>query len=442
MTDSTTILAALVYALPLALIFVWFVWRRRRHDTQVRHAVENAREEGLHQPPSLHPHIDPARCLGSGACVSACPESGVLEILDGKAVLVTAANCVGHGACRDACPFDAITLVLGTKEQGVEVPVLDPSFESNLPGLFIVGELGGMGLIRNAIEQGRQVIESVKGVEGVGGAAADADGRVDVVIIGAGPAGFSATLAAKQNGLSARTLEQDALGGAVAHYPRRKLVLTAPVELPMMGRIKMRETTKEDLLELWQRAEAETGVEITYGEKVSAIEAEPGGYRVTSNGAEITCRTVVLAIGRRGSPRRLGVEGEDRAKVTYMLDDPADLAGLHVLVVGAGDSALEAALALADEPSTTVTLSCRGDAFPRAKPPNRAKIADYEEKGRLEVVRSSGVVRIDDETVTLQADGLERTLPNGAVFVCAGGELPFGFLREVGVEMEMMHGEP
>lgn len=180
--NELPITAWLVYALPTAGVMVWFVWRRRRRDRRVRRDIDAARAEGLDVPPSMHPYIDPNRCLGSGACVTACPETGVLDILEGKAVLVTAANCVGHGACRDACPFDAITLVLGTAEQGVEVPVLDARFESNLDGLFIVGELGGMGLIRNAIEQGRQVIDSVRALDGLG-----RPDRVDVVIVGAGP---------------------------------------------------------------------------------------------------------------------------------------------------------------------------------------------------------------------------------------------------------------
>lgn len=435
--NELPITAWLVYALPTAGVMVWFVWRRRRRDRRVRRDIDAARAEGLDVPPSMHPYIDPNRCLGSGACVTACPETGVLDILEGKAVLVTAANCVGHGACRDACPFDAITLVLGTAEQGVEVPVLDARFESNLDGLFIVGELGGMGLIRNAIEQGRQVIDSVRALDGLG-----RPDRVDVVIVGAGPAGFAATLAAREHGLRARTLEQDSLGGAVAHYPRRKLVLTSPVELPLVGRVKLRETTKEALLELWKRTEAETGIEIDYGEQVTAIEPSTDGFRVRHTSGVTVCRAVVLAIGRRGSPRRLGVEGEDLAKVTYLLEDAAEHRGQHALVVGAGDSALEAALALAAEPGTIVALSCRGDAFPRAKPRNRQRLDESERAGRIEVLRSSTIERIDEASVTVATASGTRRLDNDAVFICAGGELPFAFLREVGIELETVHGEP
>jgi thioredoxin reductase len=361
-------------------------------------------------------------------------------MINDKAVLVTAANCIGHGACKEVCPTDAIVLVLGTKDNGVEVPVLDPHFETNLPGVFVAGELGGMGLIRNAIEQGRQVIDSVRRHPGVGTASGGDD--VDVVIVGAGPAGFSATLAAREHGLRSRTLEQDTLGGAVAHYPRRKLVLTAPVVLPGVGEVKLRETTKEALLELWQKTERETGVEIRYGEKVSAVERAGDGFVVSSTSGTTRCRAVVLAIGRRGSPRRLGCEGEALPKVVYLLEDPADHRGSRVLIVGAGDSALEAAITLSDEPGTQVTLVCRGDAFPRAKPLNRSKLDEREQNGSIRVMRKAAVERVEADTAVVRTpDGSER-LGNDAIIVCIGGELPFGFLHEVGVQTEMKHGEP
>ncbi len=440
MSSSTVLsvaLGALVYGAPLVLL-VWILLRRReRGDRATTRKLVEARAAGLDVPPSIHPYINPNRCLGCAVCVEACPENDVLGLIRDKAVLVTAANCVGHGACRDVCPTDAIQLVLGTKDQGVEVPVLDPSFETNLPGIFVAGELGGMGLIRNAIEQGRQVIESVRRLEGIG----DPE-RLDVVIVGAGPAGFAATLAAREQGLRSRTLEQDGLGGAVAHYPRRKLVLTSPVVLPLVGTVKLRETTKESLLELWRSTERETGIEIDYGEKVASIERDGDGFVVTSTGGTTRCRAVVLALGRRGSPRKLDVEGENLPKVVYLLEDPTDHRGRRVLVVGAGDSALEAAITISDEPGTQVTLSCRGDAFPRAKAANRARLEERTRDGRIRVLYKSSVEHVDPDAVQIRTpDGSER-LGNDAVIVCIGGELPFGFLRAVGVETEMRYGEP
>jgi thioredoxin reductase len=435
--EENTSLALVAYALPVALALCAYFWRRQRTDRQTREALAEARAAGLATPASAHPWIDPARCLGCALCVSACPENGVLGLARGKAVMVKAANCVGHGACKEACPTDAITLVLGTREQGVEVPALDPEFETNLPGLFVAGELGGMGLIRNAIEQGRQVIASLSQRLERG-----APDRLDVVIIGAGPAGFSAALAAHERGLRYRTLEQDCLGGTVSRYPRAKLVLTAPVELPMVGRVKLRETSREALLELWQRTERETGVEIHYGERVQDIRPLPDGFEVQSSSGVHRCQTVVLAIGRRGSPRRLGVEGEGLPKVAYQIEDPADYAGQRVLVVGAGDSALEAATAIARQPGACVTLSCRGDGFPRAKPPNRERALAAERSRRLRVLRSSSVERVEAASVTIASPQGREQLPNDAVIVCIGGELPTRFLHQVGVATEVRHGEP
>jgi thioredoxin reductase/Pyruvate/2-oxoacid:ferredoxin oxidoreductase delta subunit len=435
--DSGTWIALLVYGGPLGVTLGYYAWRRNRRDRATRQAVFAAEKAGLSAPSSLHPWIDPVLCLGCGVCVTACPESGVLAMEGGKACMVEAAKCVGHGACKQACPTEAITLVLGTREQGVEVPAVDPRFETSVPGLFVAGEIGGMGLIRNAIEQGRQVIESVRGLDGLG-----SPERLDVVIVGAGPAGFAASLAALEHGLRYRTLEQDCLGGTVARYPRAKLVLTAPVVLPVVGHLDLHETSKEALLELWERAERESGVEIRYGEKVADIVPEPGGFVVRSDRGEHRCRAVILAIGRRGSPRRLGVPGEEAAKVLYQLEDLADHRGERILVVGAGDSAIEAATTLADQVDTHVTLACRGDGFPRAKPPNRERVAEHERSGRVRVIRNASIDSIAADQVEITSTHGAEVLPNDRVLVCIGGELPTRFLHHVGIETEMRHGEP
>jgi thioredoxin reductase/Pyruvate/2-oxoacid:ferredoxin oxidoreductase delta subunit len=427
----------LVYAAPLGAAIAIYLFSRSRSDRAAVRAIVRARDEGLTTPASLHPSIDLSRCLGCGMCGMVCPEKGVLGVSGGKALLVKASNCIGHGACKEACPTYAIQLVLGTAEQGVEVPVLSPSFESSTPGIFVAGELGGIGLIRNAISQGRQVIEVVRRLDGIGRGE-----DLDVVIVGAGPAGFAATLAAHAADLRYRTLEQDCLGGTVARYPRRKLVLTAPVELPVVGTVKLRETTREALLEFWECTERDTGIEIRYQEKVSAIESSPPGFIVRSSSGEHRTRAVVLALGRRGSPRKLGAEGEALAKVVYQLEDPADYRGQRVLVVGAGDSAVEAALSIADEPGTDVTLSCRGDGFPRAKPLNRQKIEQCEQDGRVRVLRKSKVECVEEASVSLSwPEGGER-FGNDAILVCIGGELPAGFLHAIGLKTEVRHGEP
>jgi len=425
----------LIYATPLLLIWVIYLGSRRkseRHNIAIRDA---AREAGFTEPASLHPVIDPNVCVGCGSCVSACPEGRILGLIAGKAQLIKPSSCIGHGACKTACPVNAISLVFGTATRGVDIPFVSPDFETNVPGMFIAGELGGMGLIRNAIEQGRQAVESVRKLDGIGRTM-----PLDLVVVGAGPAGFSASLAAMQHDLRAVTLEQDTLGGTVSHFPRGKLVMTAPAHLPLVGKVRFTETNKEALLEFWQEVEVETGVEINYGERVETIAEIDRGFEVKTTRGAYQARSVLLAIGRRGTPRKLDVPGEDLAKVVYRLTDPEQYRGKHVLVVGGGDSALEAACSIAEESGTSVTISYRGKAFSRAKEKNLRRIDDAEGAGRLRLVMESSVKIIEHDQVDIERDGELLSFQNDAVIVCAGGILPTAFLRSIGITVEAKYG--
>ena len=430
----------ILYLIPVLGIFAWYLRGRRRRENESIKAAEEALALSMTEPPSLHPIIDPVKCIGCRSCVAACPEQyahPVLGMIRGKARLVGPSNCIGHGACEKACPADAITLVFGTESRGVDIPQVNSNFETNVPGIFIAGELGGMGLIRNAIEQGRQAMDSVGKVPGVG----QGDGY-DVVIVGSGPAGFAASLGAMKAGLRSITVEQDSLGGTVSHFPRGKLVMTRPAELPIVGLMKFTETTKEKLLEFWQGVESKTGLKINYNERVVGIVPRTAGdgFDVQTNQSSYVTKAVLLTIGRRGTPRTLGVPGEELAKVVYRLIDPEQYKGQHVLVVGGGDSALEAAHSIADQPGTTVTLSYRSDAFSRAKAKNRDKVDAMQANGQMKVLMSSNVKEIREDTVILEHNGKTGSLPNNGIIVCAGGILPTGFLREVGVEVETKHG--
>lgn len=427
----------IAYGLPLIAVWAFLHIRSRRRSRRAADLLAENREAGLVEPPSLHPVIDPARCLGCGSCARACPEKTVLGIIDGKAQLVEPTMCVGHGACRIACPTSAITLVFGTATRGVDIPLLSPEFETSVPGIFIAGELGGMGLIKNAIEQGRQAIEHIaeraRRID-------REDGLLDVVIVGCGPAGIAASLGAMEHKLAFRTIDQSTLGGTVAHFPRGKLVMTAPATLPMIGKVRFAEIGKEKLLAFWEDVLARTGLQPSFEEQVTAVERDSDLFVVTTPKGRYRTKSVLLAIGRRGTPRPLNVPGEELDKVVYRLIDPEQYAGRRVLVVGGGDSALEAAVRIAEQPGTTVTLSYRGEAYSRARARNRNAIADFVDAGRVEQLLGSQVRQIAPDSVEIDCAGQLREITNDDVIICAGGLLPTQFLHDMGISLETKYG--
>jgi thioredoxin reductase/Pyruvate/2-oxoacid:ferredoxin oxidoreductase delta subunit len=432
----------LLYALPLLIIWFYYLWKRSKKHRVSMQVLEEAMASGLTEPASIHPIIDHARCLGCATCVNACPErsKNVLGIIHGKAHLVNPTHCIGHGACKTVCPFDAIELVFGTEKRGVDIPQVDENFQTNVPGIYIAGELGGMGLIRNAVTQGVEAVDSICKLDSVKKGHGKANGVIDLVIVGAGPAGIGASLAAKDKKLNFVTLEQDSIGGTVSHYPRGKIVMTAPVVLPIIGKMHFKETTKEALMDFWGDIISKAGLEIKDRERVESVEAEKTGFHVKTSKAEYHTRAIILAIGRRGTPRTLDVPGEEQTKVVYRLIDPAQYKNQHVLVVGGGDSALEAAVSIAEEEGTTVTISYRSEAFSRAKEKNRMKIADAEKSGRLRVLLKSTVKQIERDKVVINTDDEELCLDNDAVIVCAGGILPTGFLKSLGITVDTKFG--
>ena len=423
----------LLYVLPLAGPLLIYLYKRHKHQKIAKETWHESVESGLTEPSTLHPVFDPLKCFGSGACVKACPEQAI-GIIDGKGALISPAHCIGHGACAAACPVGAIKLVFGTETRGVDIPNVKPNFETNVPGIFIAGELGGMGLIRKAVEQGRQAMESIL-----------KRGRnkapYDVVIIGAGPAGISATLTAKHHDMRSVTLEQeDTFGGTTLHYPRGKLVMTAPMKLPIIGKVNVKEISKESLMELWEDVVDKSGIKINFGERMEKVERDGDKFKVITNHASYLTHSVLLSIGRRGTPRKLEVPGEAQEKVVYRLIDPEQYRGRHVLVVGGGDAALEAAVSIAAEPDTTVTLSYRSNAFSRVKPKNRDLIQEAGDSRRVSVLLESTVKEIKSSTVLLDQKGKAIDIPNDAVIVCAGGILPTPLLKEMGIEIETRHG--
>jgi thioredoxin reductase (NADPH) len=431
-------LAALAYLLPVTIIVAVYGYVQERFQRRSATVRAEAQAAGLTEPPAIHPLIDPNLCIGCKACINACPEMPgheVLGMIQGKAELVSAGECIGHGACRTACPVGAITLVFGTERRGMDIPEVGPDFQTNVPGIYIAGELGGMGLIRNAIEQGRQAINYL-----AKSLAPTTDELLDVVIVGAGPAGFAASLAAMEKKLRFVTVEQDSFGGMVSHYPRGKLVMAGTAHLPLVGQVRFGNTSKEELLAYWQDVQQRTRLPISFGQRVEKITREGDRFRVKTTTGEYFSSSVLLAIGRRGTPRQLGVPGEDLSKVTYKLIEPEQYGNRRILVVGGGDSAVEAATTLSEMPGASVALSYRSEAFSRVKPANRERLQAAVASGRVQVLMRSEVLRIEQDHVLLRMSQDQMSLQNDAVIISAGGVLPSAFLQSVGVRVETKFG--
>ena len=418
-------------------ILYFYVRKQKINSAIVENKIKIAKQEGMYEPVSLHPVVDVNSCIQTGACISACPEKDILGILNGKATTINASHCIGHGACFHACPTQAITLCIGTEKRGVDLPHVDQSFETNVPGIYIAGEMGGMGLIKNAVEQGRQVVDNlVKKLDKK--IAAD----YDLIIVGAGPAGISASLQAKKLRLSALTLEQDSLGGTVFTFPRSKIVMTSPMDIPLYGKVKLRETTKMELLDLWNEVLGKNEIIIKEMAKVESIVFEANRFVVeTTNKEKFTCRKVLLSIGRRGTPRKLNIPGEVSTKVAYRLLEPELIENKKIIAVGGGDSAIETALLLTDQ--NQVTLSYRGESFGRIKPGNNVKIKEAMSSNQIDVRFNTNLISIEEKMVFISdtISGKVEPLENDLVYIFAGGELPTQFLEKVGIKITRKFGE-
>ena len=423
--------------LMILTILLVYIKKQRRESKEVDEKIEYAKKEGIHEPVSLYPVVDPNRCIKSGACIEACPEHDILGIRNGKATIINASRCIGHGACFQACPVEAISLWIGTEKRGVDLPDVGPTFETNVPGVYIAGELGGMGLIKNAVSQGREAVENIaKTIK------KDGKADYDLIVVGAGPAGISATLAAKMYNLKVLTLEQDSLGGAIYTFPRSKIVMTAPMDLPLYGKVKFRETSKKELIDLWNTVLTKNDIQIKENSKVEAIVPVGKIFNVEiATGESYTTKTVLIAIGRRGTPRKLNVKGEDTEKVAYRLLEPEEIKNKNILVVGGGDTAIESALMLADE--NKVTLSYRSDSFSRLKVRNAERIDKAIKNKTITILFNSKIVAIETDTVSYSMNDSTEVLKmkNDLVYIFAGGELPTQFLKKIGIEVTTKYGE-
>jgi putative YpdA family bacillithiol system oxidoreductase len=404
----------------------------KKREARAREAAEKGKLYS-HGPQAQHPHIDNNYCIGCATCTSVCPEGDVLAMIGGKAVIVNGHKCIGHALCADACPVGAITMVMASPSMARDMPQLTPDFETTIPGLFIIGELGGLALIKNAVNQGRDCVDTIAArlkeqpippISGVH----------DILIVGAGPAGISASLRAIENKLNYLTIERDEIGGTVAKYPRQKLVMTSPVEFPMYGKFKKMQLSKENLLAFWDMILNRADFNVCTGEKVDDIQKGPDRiFTVITTTNQYRARTVVLALGRAGEPRKLGVKGEDLPKVMYRLIEADHYINKKILVIGGGDSAVEAAMGLASQKGNQVTLSYRSERFSRIKERNATRIQEFVKSGKVQVLFNSNPVEFKPESVLLDVAGTVQEIPNDFVWIFAGGTPPTAFLKKVGV---------
>lgn len=422
----------------LLIVALWQRRIRAAEDRRVYQELQASKQAGLDRAIAQHPHINPYLCLGCSCCVRACHEGSVLGLIQGRVCVVRASRCVGCGCCAEACPIGAVIVGLGDTRSRTDIPILSDELETSVPGVFIAGELGGIALIYHAMRQGVQAAEEIGRRLRSDDPCDDEADFFDLLIVGCGPAGLAAALVAQHLQIRYLVVDQGDLGGTVRKYPRNKMTMTQPIELPFVGRLKRTQYTKEELLELWEDLVRKTGIAIQKNTKFAGLTRQPDEtFLAETSEGTIHCRYVILGLGRRGTPRRLGVPGEESENVLYQLEDAASHTNEDILVVGGGDSAIEAAVALAAQPGNRVTMSYRKQAFFRIKQKNEERIAALQSEGRVKVLFNSQVKKIEPGRVAVEIRQEEgsRGVEVAAtyVFVFAGGEPPYPLLKKIGI---------
>jgi putative YpdA family bacillithiol system oxidoreductase len=364
-------------------------------------------------------------------CLPACGFDALTDV-DGEMV-INSRKCVGCRACFEACPNGVINMIetpYTVEDFPNPMPSTDLSGRTNVPGLYLVGEAAGGALIKVAINGGVAAVESIqKEIR-----PREVAGVKDVAIVGAGPGGLGAALQCMEAGLDYLLFDKGHYAETIQSYPRNKLVMAEPAHIPKYGKLWLRNTTKEELIAKWGEIIQTTGITINSREGVTSVTQVDGAFEVATSKGKYRARRVVLATGNRGDPRKLGCPGETEERVKYVLTDPEPYEGKKVLVVGGGDSAVEAAMSLTDF-GATATISYRKDSFGRIKAGNKTRLAEYEAKGKIAVILESAVKRLDPGVAVIDVKGELRTIENDVVFAMLGGEPPTKFFEAAGVEI-------
>lgn len=417
-----------------------------------------------------HPVIFPERCIGCHACVEACPHD-VLAIVGGIATVVARDQCMEDTSCQVECPVNpkACVVVNTTKKiKSRPAPTRDAAFMTNVPGCYIIGDVSGTPLIKNAANEGADVIKHIAH-ELSNGSQPEPNAELDVAIIGIGPAGLSAAITAQQSNLRYVGIEQDKVLSTIEAYPKGKYIFFKPDTMPARGNIRVEGAgdQREKILDSWMGAMKSNSVLINEGESCKSVQrAANGDYFTvqTEKGADkekviYRARRVVLALGTRGTPMKLRLPGEEmkvtrdgqsEAKVKYKLADPASYKRKKIIVVGAGNSAIEAAVDLvarrdgdritfrpADE-INEVTLVIRSDLKTDLKFGNKLQVYQCIDEGKIKAYFGAAIKEIRDGEVVLmnaRTSEVKETVQNDYIFAMIGGDRPTKFLETIGIKI-------